>query len=66
MPKSGCSKPRRVFAIFFASRGLDLNDERDDGLPALGVVLELLAVVAVLAQGPDGHLESSGEAEQTG
>ena len=51
---------------FFASRGLSLNDERYDGLPVLGVVLELLAVVAVLAQGPDGHLESSGEAEQTG
>ena len=54
-------------SIFFLhSVPSSLNDEREDGLPALRVVLELLLVVAVLAQGPDGHLVSSGKAEQSG
>ena len=41
-----------------------LDEEREDGLPP-GIVGELLPVVAVLSQGPEGHLVRSGEAEQS-
>lgn len=41
-----------------------LQDERQNSLPALGIVTKLLAVVPVLAQSPHGHLEhASGSKE---
>ena len=49
----------RFYSIF-----LCLDEEGEDGL-SLGVVLELLLVVAVLAQGPQGHLVRAGKAEQS-
>ena len=45
---------------------LDLDDEWEDGLSSFGIVLELLLVVAVLAQRPHGHLVRAGQAEETG
>lgn len=44
---------------------LYLDEEGKDGLSAFGVVLELLLVVAVLAQGPQSHLVCAGKAEQS-
>lgn len=40
-----------------------LDEEREDGL-APRVLVELLAVVPVLAEGPHGHLEAAGQGEQ--
>jgi len=40
-----------------------LEHKRENGLPS-GVVLKLFPVVAVLSQGPDGHLIGPGQGEQ--
>lgn len=45
---------------------LHLDDEWEDCLSSFRIVLELLLVVAVLAQRPHGHLIGPGQAEQTG
>lgn len=41
----------------------NLQDERQNGLPPLGVIAELLAVVLVLADSPHGHLEHARSCE---
>jgi len=41
-----------------------LQDEREDGAALARVVLELLPVVAVLGQSPDGHLEGTSKGKQ--
>jgi len=43
-----------------------LIEERDDGFPASGIILELFEVVSVLSFRPDRHLEESGEREDQG
>ena len=45
---------------------VNLDDKGEDGFPSFGIALELLLVVAVLAQGPEGHLISSSQAEKSG
>lgn len=42
------------------------QDERQNGLPAPGIVAKLPAVVLVLAQRPHGHLEHAGGGKQVG
>jgi len=44
----------------------NLQDEGEDGAALARVVLKLLFVVAMLGQGPNGHLEGSGKGEQIG
>jgi len=41
-----------------------LQDEREDGAALARVVLELLPIIAVLGQSPDGHLEGSSKGKQ--
>lgn len=41
-----------------------LEYEWNDGFSALGVILELLLVVSVLCESPNGHLEHSSAREQ--
>lgn len=45
-------------------RGNILKNEWNDGLALLWVVFEFLLVVAVLAEGPHGHLVHSGGGEE--
>jgi len=51
--------------IVFLQRNVScLQDEGNDGLPPPGIVLELLDVIPVLAQGPHGHLVEAGQGEE--